>query len=76
MVMIHQPLGGAQGQATDIAIHAEHIIKTKEKMNRILAERTGQSLDKIAQDVERDYYMSAEEALKYGIIDEIIGFES
>ncbi len=75
-VMIHQPLGGAQGQATDIAIHAEHIIKTKEKMNRILAERTGQSLDKIAQDVERDYYMSAEEALKYGIIDEIIGFES
>lgn len=74
-VMIHQPLGGTQGQATDIAIHAEHIIKTKEKMNRILSERTGQPLEKIAQDVERDYYMSAEEALKYGIIDEVIGFE-
>lgn len=71
-VMIHQPLGGAQGQATDIAIHAEHIIKTKEKMNKILSERTGQPLSKIANDVERDYYMTAKEALEYGIIDEVI----
>ena len=72
-VMIHQPLGGTQGQATDIAIHAEHIIKTKEKMNKILSDRTGQPLERIEKDVERDYYMSAEEALEYGIIDEIIG---
>ncbi|MGI6162070.1 MAG: ATP-dependent Clp endopeptidase proteolytic subunit ClpP [Christensenellales bacterium] len=71
-IMIHQPSGGARGQATDIAIHAEHIIKTKELMNRILSERTGQPIDKIKQDVERDYFMSAEEALKYGIVDEII----
>ncbi len=71
-VMIHQPSGGAQGQATDIQIVADHIMRTKEKMNRILAERTGQSLEKITKDVERDYYMTAEEALAYGIIDEII----
>lgn len=71
-VMIHQPLGGAQGQATDIAIHAEHILKTKDKMNQILADRTGQPLDKIKSDVERDHFMTAEEALGYGIIDEII----
>lgn len=71
-VMIHQPLGGAQGQATDIAIHAEHILKTKDKMNQILADRTGQTLDKIKSDVERDHFMTAEEALAYGIIDEII----
>jgi len=71
-VMIHQPSGGAQGQATDIQIVADHIMRTKEKMNRILAERTGQSLEKITKDVERDYYMSAEEALAYGVIDEII----
>jgi len=71
-VMIHQPSGGAQGQATDIQIVAEHIMRTKEKMNRILAERTGQSLEKITKDAERDYYMSAEEALAYGIVDEII----
>jgi len=70
--MIHQPSGGAQGQATDIQIVAEHIMRTKEKMNRILAERTGQSLEKITKDAERDYYMSAEEALAYGIVDEII----
>ncbi len=71
-VMIHQPSGGARGQATDIAIHAEHIIKTKNKMNAILAERTGQPVEKVAADTERDNYLSAEEALKYGIIDEII----
>lgn len=71
-VMIHQPSGGARGQATDIAIHAEHIIRTKNKMNAILAERTGQPVEKVAADTERDNYMTAEEALKYGIIDEII----
>jgi len=71
-VMIHQPSGGAQGQATDIQIVAEHIIRTKEKMNRILADKTGQDVDKVMKDVERDYYMSAEEALNYGIVDEII----
>ncbi len=71
-VMIHQPSGGAQGQATDIQIVADHIMRTKEKMNRILSERTGQSLEKITKDVERDYYMTAEEALAYGIVDEII----
>ena len=71
-VMIHQPSGGARGQATDIAIHAEHIIATKNKMNAILAERTSQPVEKVAADTERDNYMTAEEALKYGIIDEII----
>ena len=71
-VMIHQPSGGARGQATDIAIHAEHIIATKNKMNAILAESTGQPVEKVAADTERDNYMTAEEALKYGIIDEII----
>ncbi len=71
-VMIHQPSGGAQGQATDIQIVADHIMRTKEKMNRIMAERTGQSLEKITKDVERDYYMTAEEALAYGVVDEII----
>ncbi|MEX1308554.1 MAG: ATP-dependent Clp endopeptidase proteolytic subunit ClpP [Eubacteriales bacterium] len=71
-VMIHQPSGGAQGQATDIQIVADHIMRTKEIMNRILAERTGQSLEKITKDVERDYYMAAEEALAYGVVDEII----
>jgi ATP-dependent Clp protease protease subunit len=70
-VMIHQPSGGTRGQATDIQIHAEHIIKTKHKMNRILSERTGQPLEKIENDVERDFFMSAEEAKAYGIIDEI-----
>ena len=70
--MIHQPSGGAQGQATDVAIVAEHIIKTKAKLNRILAERTGQPLEKIAADVERDYYMDAEEAKAYGLVDEIV----
>lgn len=71
-IMIHQPLGGAQGQATDIAIQANHILKIKEKLNKILSERTGQPLEKLATDVERDYYMSAEEAKAYGLIDEII----
>lgn len=71
-ILIHQPLGGARGQATEVAIHAEQLIKTREKMNRILAERTGQSVEQIALDTERDHYMIAEEALKYGLIDEII----
>ncbi len=71
-IMIHQPLGGARGQATDIQIHAEHILKTKAKMNSMLAENTGQPLERIAQDTERDYYMSALEAKEYGIIDRVI----
>lgn len=71
-VLIHQPSGGARGQATDIAIHAEHILKTKKKMNEILAEITGQPIEKIAADTERDNFMSAQEALEYGLIDEII----
>jgi ATP-dependent Clp protease protease subunit len=71
-VMIHQPSGGTRGQATDIAIHAEHIIKTKKKMNDILAQRTGQTFEKVEADTERDNFMSAEEALAYGLIDEII----
>jgi ATP-dependent Clp protease protease subunit len=65
-IMIHQPLGGTQGQATDIAIHAERIIKTKKKLNEILSERTGQPLEKIEKDTERDHFMSAEEAKAYG----------
>ena len=71
-IMIHQVLGGAQGQATDIKIHAEHILKIKKKLNSILAGNTGQPLNKIIKDCERDNYMSAETALKYGIIDLII----
>ena len=71
-VMIHQPLGGAQGQATDILIHAEYITKIKNKLNRILAERTGQPLEKVMADIERDHFLSAEEALEYGIVDEIV----
>jgi ATP-dependent Clp protease protease subunit len=70
-VMIHQPLGGAQGQATDVAIHAEWLMKTKKKMTAMMAEMTGQPLEKVQADVERDYFMSAEEALEYHIIDEI-----
>ena len=70
-VMIHQPLGGAQGQATDVAIRAEWLLKTKTKMTKMMAEMTGQDLEKVKADVERDYFMDAEEALKYGIIDEI-----
>ena len=71
-VMIHQPLGGAQGQATDIEIHAREILKTREQLNRILAERSGQSLEKIQNDTERDYFMSADEAAAYGLIDKVI----
>ncbi len=70
-IMIHQPLGGTQGQATDIAIHAKRILAIKENINKILSDRTGQPLDKIEKDVERDYFMTAKEALEYGIIDEI-----
>lgn len=71
-IMIHQPSGGVQGQATDIAIHAEHILKTKEKINNILAERTGQPIERIKADSERDFFMSADEAIAYGLIDEIL----
>ena len=71
-VMIHQVMGGAQGQATDIDIHARHILKTKEKLNEILAKHTGQAISKIAIDAERDFFMSALEAKKYGIVDKII----
>jgi ATP-dependent Clp protease protease subunit len=71
-IMIHQPLGGAQGQATDIEIHAREILKTREQLNRILAERTGQSLEKIQADTERDYFMSAAESATYGLIDKVI----
>ena len=70
-IMIHQPLGGAQGQATDVAIRAEWLMKTKEKMTRMMSEMTGQDIERVKQDVERDYFMSAEEARQYGIIDEI-----
>lgn len=70
-VLIHQPLGGTSGQATDIRIHAEHILNIRTKLNRILAECTGQSIDKIANDTERDNIMSAEEALKYGLVDRV-----
>ena len=71
-IMIHQPLGGAKGQATDIAIQAEQIIKTKNKLNDILACCTGRSIEQIRADVERDHYLSAQEALEYGLIDNII----
>lgn len=71
-IMIHQPSGGARGQATDIEIHAREILKTREQLNKILAERTGQTLAKIEQDVERDYFMSADEAKSYGLIDQVI----
>ena len=71
-IMIHQPLGGVNGQAEDIKIHAEHIIKTREKLNLILSERTGQKLEKVARDTDRDNFMSAESALAYGLIDHVI----
>ena len=71
-VMIHQPLGGAQGQATDIEIHAREILKTRDTLNRILAERSGQTLEKIQADTERDYFMSAAEAQGYGLIDQVL----
>jgi ATP-dependent Clp protease protease subunit len=71
-VMIHQPSGGSQGQATEIEIQAREILKTREQLNKILAERTGQPLDRIERDTERDYYMSAEESKEYGLIDQVI----
>ena len=71
-VMIHQPLGGARGQATDVAIQAEQLIKIKNKMNQILAQRTGQPVERVAQDTERDNYMDAAAALQYGLVDAII----
>ena len=71
-VMIHQPLGGVQGQATEIKIHADHLVKTREKLNKFLSDRTGQPIDVIERDTERDHYMTAEEALKYGLIDGIM----
>ncbi len=71
-VMIHQPLGGTRGQATDIEIHAKRIVSMKNKLNSILAERTGQPIEKIKMDTERDNFMSAEEAMEYGLIDEVI----
>ncbi len=71
-VMIHQPLGGAQGQASDIEIRAKHILKTRDTLNNILVERTGQSLEKIERDTDRDYFMSAAEAQTYGLVDKVI----
>lgn len=71
-IMIHQPSGGAKGQATDIMIHADHIVSTKQKLNKILSEKTGQSIKVIARDTERDNFMTAEEAVKYGLIDKVI----
>lgn len=71
-IMIHQPLGGTRGQAEDIRIHADKILQTRERLNKILSERTGQPFEKIAKDTDRDFYMTAEEAKEYGIIDEIL----
>ena len=71
-IMIHQPLGGTQGQAEDIRIHAEHILSIRSKLNSILAENTGRPLEEVARDTDRDNYMSAEEAVKYGLIDRVI----
>ena len=71
-IMIHQPSGGAQGQATDIGIHANHILRVKDKLNQILSERTGQPLEVVKRDTERDNFMTAQEALEYGLIDKVI----
>ena len=71
-VMIHQPLGGARGQASDIAIVAEHILKTKDKLNRIFADKTGQPLERIERDTDRDNFLSAEESVEYGLVDKVI----
>ncbi|MEG2348076.1 MAG: ATP-dependent Clp endopeptidase proteolytic subunit ClpP [Clostridia bacterium] len=71
-IMIHQPLGGAQGQASDIKIHADFIIKTREKLNKILSQRTGKPLEQVEKDTDRDNFLSAEEAKEYGLIDEIM----
>ncbi|HLR20114.1 MAG TPA: ATP-dependent Clp endopeptidase proteolytic subunit ClpP [Staphylococcus sp.] len=75
-VMIHQPLGGAQGQATEIEIAANHILKTRAKLNQILAERTGQSIEKIEKDTDRDNFLSAEEAKEYGLVDQVMAPEA
>jgi len=75
-VMIHQPLGGTQGQATEIEIHAREILKTREQLNKILAERTGQPLERIEKDTERDYFLSADEAQAYGLVDQVIAKRS
>ncbi|MBT7929644.1 ATP-dependent Clp protease proteolytic subunit, partial [Candidatus Peregrinibacteria bacterium] len=71
-IMIHQPLGGAEGQATDIAIHADHIIQTKNLLNELIAKHTGKDLDQVKTDTERDKFLRSEEALAYGLIDEIV----
>ena len=71
-IMIHQPLGGAQGQATEIKIIADHILRTREKLNRILAENTGRSIEEIARDTERDNYLTADEAREYGLVDKVL----
>ena len=71
-VMIHQVLGGASGQASDIDIHAKHILKIKDQLNKILAKHTGQTISKVEKDTDRDYFMSAQEAVKYGIVDKVI----
>jgi len=71
-VMIHQPLGGAEGQASDIEITAKHILSTRDRLNKIMAKNTGQSLKKIEQDVDRDFFMTAEESVKYGIVDKVL----
>ena len=70
-IMIHQPSGGAHGQATDVQLHAQWLLRTKNKMNTLMSEMTGQPLEKVQQDVERDYFMTAKEALEYGIVDQI-----
>jgi ATP-dependent Clp protease protease subunit len=75
-IMIHQPLGGFQGQATDIEIHAREILKLKDRMNAMMAEHTGQPLDKVADDVERDYFLTAEEACAYGLVDKVLSSRS
>jgi ATP-dependent Clp protease protease subunit len=71
-IMIHQPLGGAQGQATDIEIHAKEILRMKKELNEILAKNTGQTVRKVANDTERDNFMSAKEAVEYGLIDKVL----
>ncbi len=75
-VMIHQPLGGTQGQATDIKIQAEEILKMKDKLNQMLSYHTGQDIERVAQDTERDYFMSAEQAKEYGIVDKVVADRS
>jgi len=72
-VMIHQPLGGAEGQASDISIRANHILKTKDLLHKFMSEKTGQTVEKLEKDMDRDFYMDAEQSLKYGIVDKIIG---